>query len=170
MSTNEAANLRAFAKWVRDVDPTTTSWTRAKQWAEGALASERSAGAETDVDEEDVIDNAVPAANFHAPRTEVIRSIMRAIHEQGVHIERSAGAGPLVCPDCGLTAQRIGEIHITAQQVQQAYAAAQNEAAERSAGTTDATCQCGHTRPEHESRYDAPNHCTHRCVPPWHRA
>ena len=28
-------------------------------------------------------------------------------------------------------------------------------------------CQCGHTRREHESRYDAPNHCTHRCVPPW---
>lgn len=28
-------------------------------------------------------------------------------------------------------------------------------------------CQCGHTRADHDSRYDAPGHCTHRCVPPW---
>jgi len=29
--------LIAFAQWIRDVDPTTTTWSRAKQWAEGAL-------------------------------------------------------------------------------------------------------------------------------------
>lgn len=28
-------------------------------------------------------------------------------------------------------------------------------------------CQCGCTLAEHESPYDAPGHCTHRCVPPW---
>ncbi len=45
------------------------------------------------------------------------------------------------------------------------YAALNDElgATERDAET----CQCGHTRAQHESRYDAPNHCTHRCLPPW---
>lgn len=31
----------------------------------------------------------------------------------------------------------------------------------------DEVCQCGHTRAQHESRWDAPDHCTHRCAPPW---
>lgn len=40
----EPPQLRTFAEWVRDVDPTTTTWRRAKQWAELALAGEEPFG------------------------------------------------------------------------------------------------------------------------------
>lgn len=39
-----ASQLRAFAEWIRDVDPTTTTWNRAKQWAVLALAGVDSVG------------------------------------------------------------------------------------------------------------------------------
>jgi hypothetical protein len=41
---SEPPQLRTFAEWVRDVDPTTTTWPRAKQWAVLALAGVDSVG------------------------------------------------------------------------------------------------------------------------------
>ena len=40
----QPSQLRVFTEWIRDVDPTTTTWNRAKQWAVLALAGVDSVG------------------------------------------------------------------------------------------------------------------------------
>jgi|GEM_PF-2609425 len=54
---------------------------------------------------------------------EVAEGVLKELARAALAHERSAGAAPLdVCPDCGLSAQRIGEIHITAQVARAEYA------------------------------------------------
>ena len=62
-----------------------------------AIEAEAAAPASPDVvDEEAVLDNAVPSiARFgRVPRTEVIRSIVTAIHEQGMRVAALRAAAP----------------------------------------------------------------------------
>jgi len=64
-----------------------------------------------DVDEEAIIDNAVPSiAKFgQVSRSEVIRSIVTAIHEQGARIAgRAAPPEPPLCPKCGVMMSDTG--------------------------------------------------------------